>query len=135
MTNWIVGHTDRFGTAVTDRSISNMHSFYGTCDFGWDLEWDFEALPWEKPEVYLERSPLTYIKNVNTPLMIVHSEQDLRCPMEQGEQFFTALKRLKKETVLVRFPDESHGLSRCGTPSRRVERMRLYLEWFEKHLS
>jgi dipeptidyl aminopeptidase/acylaminoacyl peptidase len=135
MTNWIVTQTDRFKAAVTQRSICNMISKWGTSDIGYlgnDRQWG--GPPWENLSFYLERSPLTHVKNVVTPLLIVHSEKDLRCPIEQGEQFFTALKYLRREVELVRFPDEGHELSRSGQPLHRLERLERIVRWFRDHL-
>jgi dipeptidyl aminopeptidase/acylaminoacyl peptidase len=135
MTNWIVGHTDRFKAAVTQRSVSNMATMFGVSDIGWDLGDDnFEVTPWEDPERYAFHSPITYVKDIKTPLLILHSEQDLRCPMEQAEQLFTALKYLKREVEFVRFEGQSHGLSRFGHPKLRVERLNLIAGWFEKYM-
>jgi dipeptidyl aminopeptidase/acylaminoacyl peptidase len=83
---------------------------------------------------YLARSPLTYAKDVTTPLLILHSEDDLRCPIEQAEQLFVALKTLGKDVMFVRFPDENHELSRSGKPRHRLERFRFILDWFSRHL-
>ncbi len=135
MTNWIVTQTDRFRAAVTQRSICNMVSKWGVSDIGYlgnDLQWG--GPPWENLPFYLERSPLTHVKNVTTPLLILHSERDLRCPIEQGEQFFTALKYLRREVEFVRFPDEGHELSRSGQPLHRLERLERILGWFRDHL-
>ncbi len=135
MTNWIVTHTDRFAAAVTQRSISNWQSFFGTSDIGYFFgEEEMEALPWDDPAKFAEKSPITYVKDVTTPLLILHSEKDERCPMEQAEQLFVALKRLKKEVELARFPDESHELSRSGEPRHRVERLERILGWFDERL-
>ncbi len=135
MTNWIVTHTDRFAAAVTQRSISNWQSFFGTSDIGYFFgEEELTALPWDDPAKFAEKSPITYVKDVTTPLLILHSEKDERCPMEQAEQLFVALKRLKEEVELARFPDESHDLSRSGQPRHRVERLERILGWFDKHL-
>ena len=135
MTNWIVTQTDRFKAAVTQRSICNMISKWGTSDIGYhgnDRQWG--GPPWENLQFYLERSPLTHVKNVVTPLLILHSERDLRCPIEQAEQFFTALKYLRREVELVRFPDEGHELSRSGQPLHRLERLERIVRWFRDHL-
>jgi dipeptidyl aminopeptidase/acylaminoacyl peptidase len=83
---------------------------------------------------YIDHSPLTYAQDIVTPLLIMHSESDLRCPMEQAEQLFVALKKQRKEVVLVRFPDEDHELSRAGKPRHRLERFRIILDWFGKYL-
>ncbi|HET8626821.1 MAG TPA: S9 family peptidase [Thermomicrobiales bacterium] len=136
MTNWIVTQTDRFKAAVTQRSICNMVSKWGTSDIGYignDEQWG--GPPWENLQFYLDRSPLMHVKNVVTPLLIIHSERDLRCPMEQAEQFFTALKYLGREVELVRFPDESHELSRSGQPLHRLERLQRIVGWFKRVLS
>jgi dipeptidyl aminopeptidase/acylaminoacyl peptidase len=135
MTNWIIGHTDRFRAAVTQRSISNMTSKYGSGDYNWALEYRFKGkTPWEAFEDYWKQSPMKYFGNVKTPTLIIHSEQDLRCPIEQGEQVFVALKRLGVDTEMVRFPDEPHGLSRGGRTDRRIERLKHMLRWFDRYL-
>ncbi len=137
MTNWIVGHTDRFKAAVTQRSVVNLYSFYGESDFGYDFEWEFMGRPWEDEETslaYLRMSPIHYVKQVKTPLLIIHSEEDHRCPVSQAEELFTALKVLKKEAEFVRFEGESHGLSRGGRPRNRRERLERILAWFDARL-
>lgn len=133
MTNWMITQTQRFRAAVTQRSISDLGTFFGTSDIGWDLVDEFKGTPWEKPEAYAKWSPLTYLKNIDTPLMIIHSENDLRCPMEQAERLFAPLKYMGKEVRLIRFPESSHGLSRGGRPDRRVKRLDLMVEWFKKY--
>jgi len=135
MTNWVVGHTDRFKAAVTMRSISNHLSQWGTSDLAFMKGfWEFPGDPWEAPTWYWERSPLAYVTNIRTPLLILHSEMDLRCPIGEGEQLFAALKKLRREVVFVRFPHESHDLSRIGKPGHRTERLRLIVQWFGDHL-
>ncbi|MFY4775535.1 S9 family peptidase [Metabacillus sp. RGM 3146] len=135
MTNWIVGHTDRFKAAVTQRCISNWLSFYGVSDIGYYFtEWEVGSSLFENPEKLWEHSPLKYVKNVNTPLLILHSEKDYRCPIEQAEQLFISLKRLEKETQFIRFPDSNHDLSRNGHPKLRVERLGFIQSWFAQHL-
>lgn len=135
MTNWLIGHFDRFKAAVTDRCVSNLASMFGASDFGWEFGDDeFEAVPWENLDRLMKYSPITYVKNMHTPLLIVHSEQDLRCGIEQAEQLFTALKYLGRDVLFVRFEGQSHGLSRGGHPKLRLERLRHGLNWFEKHL-
>lgn len=136
MTNWAVSHTDRFKAAVTQRSVTNMMSMAGTCDV--QLMGDRTYFPsevWEDPTLYWKLSPLSYVQNINTPLLILHSEGDLRCPIEQGEQLFIALKRLKREVEFVRYPGEaSHDLSRNGPPDLRLDRLERILQWMDKHL-
>jgi len=133
MTNVIVTRTDRFKAAVTQRSICNWHSFYGTSDIGFFFtEWQHgHADLWEDAIKLLEISPLHHARNVKTPILIMHSEQDLRCPMEQAEQWYVALKRLGVETKLIRFPDENHDLSRNGKPKHRLERLQHLIGWFD----
>ncbi len=135
MTNWIIGHTDRFRAAVTQRSVSNLLSFYGSTDFNWVWEHEFgNQPPWEAFENYWRQSPISHIGNATTPTLVIHNEDDLRCPIEQGEQVFVALKRLGVDTEMVRFPDEAHGLSRGGRTDRRIERLEHILRWFDRYL-
>lgn len=136
MTNWIIGHTDRFKCAVTDRSVVNLESMFGTCDVAFRSDGYWPGNPWDDPEALRRQSPLRYLSNVKTPVLIIHSEGDLRCPIEQAEQLFTALKRLKADVVFVRYPQEtSHGLSRGGPPDLRLDRLARIGEWLDKHLS
>jgi len=134
MTNWIIGHTDRFKAAVTQRSLSNLISDFGSSDFGFEHWREFGAHPWERLEDYLRLSPITYVTKIKTPLLIIHSENDLRCPIEQAEQLYMALKILKRPVEFIRFPEESHGLSRCGCPDRRIERLKRIRGWFDRYL-
>jgi dipeptidyl aminopeptidase/acylaminoacyl peptidase len=134
MTNWIVGHTNRFKAAVTQRSISNWISFYGVSDIGYYFtEWQIAADLSDLPTLW-KHSPLAYIQSVETPLLILHSEKDYRCPIEQAEQLFIGLKRLGKEVKFVRFPEENHELSRSGKPSLRKSRLDYIVDWFEGYL-
>lgn len=135
MTNWIIGHTDRFKAAVTQRSVSNLVSMYGSSDFNWAFQYEFGNVPpWENPDNYWRQSPMKYIANARTPTLVIHSEQDYRCDIEQGEQIFVALKRLGVDTEMVRFPDEPHGLSRQGRTDRRIARLKHILRWFDRYL-
>ncbi|GHH97107.1 S9 family peptidase [Neobacillus kokaensis] len=134
MTNWIVGHTSRFKAAVTQRSISNWISFYGVSDIGYYFtEWQIKA-DLADVETLWKHSPLAYVHHVKTPLLILHSEKDYRCPIEQAEQLFIALKRLGKETKFVRFPEENHELSRSGKPELRINRLDYIVNWFNKYI-
>jgi dipeptidyl aminopeptidase/acylaminoacyl peptidase len=136
MTNWLIGHTDRFKAAVTDRCVSNLASMFGSSDIGWDLSQDvLTTTPWEDLEQYMDLSPIKYVENIQTPLLILHSEQDLRCSIEQAEQLFAALKWMGREVLFVRFEGQSHGLSRAGHPRLRLERLRHIQRWFERYLS
>ncbi len=134
MTNWIVGHTNRFNAAVTQRSVVNLESFYGSSDIGYSLYREFDGQPWKNPENYRKYSPLTYAKNVKTPLLIIHSEKDLRCSIEQAEELFAVLKMMNKKVEFVRFPEEPHGLSRHGRPDRRIARLEWILKWFKRYM-
>ncbi|UCE23852.1 MAG: S9 family peptidase [Candidatus Zixiibacteriota bacterium] len=134
MTNWIIGHTNRFKAAVTQRSVVELKSFYGTSDIGWSLSREFDGHPWKNPDNYEKCSPLTYFKNIKTPVLIIHSENDMRCNVEQAEQMFAMLKVMKKTVEMVRFPEEPHGLSRHGRPDRRVARLEWIARWFDKYL-
>jgi len=135
MTNWIITHTDRFKAAVTQRSISNWMSFFGTSDIGWTFgRWEMEGIPWINEEKFLEKSPIKHVKNAKTPTLIIHSEEDHRCPMEQAEQFFTALKFLDVPTEFIRFPGEDHDLSRKGKPKNREQRLKHIIRWFKNYL-
>jgi dipeptidyl aminopeptidase/acylaminoacyl peptidase len=134
MTNWVVGHTKRFRAAVTQRSVVNLISFFGSSDMGWDLNEEFLALPWTKFEELKRMSPITYAHKIRTPLLIIHSENDLRCPIEQAEQLFVYLKYLGRKVEFVRFPEEPHGLSRGGRPDRRMARLQFISDWFDRYL-
>ena len=135
MTVWIIGHTDRFQAAVTQRCVSNWLSMYGSSDLNWVFQYEFgDQLPWEAFEHYWKLSPIKYIGNATTPTLVIHSEFDLRCPIEQGEQVFVSLKKLGVETEMVRFPDEFHGLSRAGRTDRRVVRLNHIQRWFDRYL-
>jgi dipeptidyl aminopeptidase/acylaminoacyl peptidase len=134
MTNWIVGHTNMFKAAVTQRSISNWVSFYGVSDIGYYFsEWQIDA-DLNDIEKLWKHSPLAYANDINTPLLILHSEKDYRCPIEQAEQLYIAVKRQGKETEMVRFPESNHNLSRNGKPNLRVARLNYIKDWFKKYI-
>ncbi|MDT8306848.1 MAG: S9 family peptidase, partial [Anaerolineae bacterium] len=136
MTAWIIGHTDRFKAAVAQRVVSNALSFWGSSDVGIHFEdpWANCQPPWEAFEAYWRQSPVAYIGNATTPTLVIHSEQDMRCNLEQGTQLFLALRRLGVDTELVVFPEESHGLSRGGRTDRRVARLGHIVRWFDRYL-
>ena len=135
MTNWIVGHTDRFKAAVTQRSITNYVSKFGTSDIGPEgAIRETGAAPWEDVIAMWRQSPIAYVDRVRTPLLILHSDEDHRTPIEQAEQLFAALRWLGREVEFVWFEGESHGLSTGGRPVNRIERIRRILGWFERHL-
>ena len=136
LTNWIVGHTDRFAAAMTCRSVSDLTSLMLTGDLAGGIFgiMEFGAQPWEKPELYRELSPITYADRVRTPLLIQHAENDLRCPMGQAEALFAILRTLRRPVRLMRVPNESHELTRSGTPFRRVENLVQVRSWFDHFL-
>jgi len=134
MASWAVGHTDRFNAAVIAAPVTNLPSFYGTSDIGVNFtETQLGGERFEAIEQYREHSPLTYAPNVNTPVLLIHGEADVRVPIEQSEQYFVALKRRNKVVEFVRLPDTSHGVFRAKHPVIRKEYFRRMLEWFEHH--
>ena len=133
--NWAIGRTRRFRAAVSDRSVSNRLSAFGSSDIGFQRTFEYgERTPWEAPEAYLRQTPLQGLGGAVTPTLVIHSALDHRCPVEQGEQLFFALRAQGVPCELLRFPDESHGLSRGGRPWHRVRRLEAYLEWFGRWL-
>jgi dipeptidyl aminopeptidase/acylaminoacyl peptidase len=136
LTSWTVGHSQRFKAACSERAVNCQYTMFGTSDIGhsFNVVELGGPMPWEDMARYIERSPLTYAKDVVTPLLIIHSEDDLRCPIEQGEQLFVALKKLRREVRFVRFPGENHEMSRSGKPRHRLERFRHILDWFGAYL-
>ncbi len=135
LTNWIVGHTNMFKAAVTLRSVTNFISDEGTRDGAYGHKRDFDGHLFEKFELYWERSPLKYAKNVKTPILILHSDNDLRVPLEQGEQWFRALKLFGATAEFVVFPRENHNLTRTGEPRHLVESLNWQVYWFDKYLN
>ncbi len=135
MTNWVIGQTGRFKAAVTDRSIANWWTFWATSDIGPHFTKDQIGMdPWDDEETILAKSPIRYVKKATTPLLIVHSFDDLRCWHVEALQMFTALKYYGKEVEMVLVPKENHDLSRAGKPKHRVARLKAYLRWFDTHL-
>jgi dipeptidyl aminopeptidase/acylaminoacyl peptidase len=135
LTNWTITQTDRFAAAVSQRSIADWSAWWYTADFTLFLPRWFRSPPFRDPTEYAVRSPLTYVENVKTPLMLIEGESDYRTPPGAGgEAMFRALTVLKKPVVMVRFPGEPHELSRSGKPWHRVERLEHIVNWFDKHL-
>jgi dipeptidyl aminopeptidase/acylaminoacyl peptidase len=132
LTNWVVGQTGRFAAAVSQRDIASWENWWYTGDFTlFQPNW-FRAPPFEDPDEYRARSPISYVSNVKTPMMFILGEADYRTPPGAGgEQMFRALKFRKIPTVMVRFPNESHELSRSGQPWHRVERLQHIVGWFD----
>jgi dipeptidyl aminopeptidase/acylaminoacyl peptidase len=134
MTSWIVGHTNRFKAACSERAVNQLLSAFGSSDLFWEFARHFGGWPRDDVEAYLEHSPTTYADRIETPLLILHSEQDLRCHVEQAEHLFITLRLMRKPVEMVRFPAEGHELTRSGSPAHRVMRFELLLEWFARHL-
>ena len=135
MTNWIVGHTNRFKAAVTLRSVVNFISDDGTRDGAYGHSSDFGGDIFQKFDLYWDRSPLKYAASVKTPTLILHSDNDFRVPIEQGEQWFRALKHFSVTTEIVMFPRENHNLTRTGEPKHLVESLNWQLYWFDRFLN
>jgi len=135
LTNWVAGQTNRFAAAVSQRDIASWQAWWYSSDFTlFQPNW-FKAPPFDDEEEFKARSPLTYIKNVKTPMMFILGEADYRTPPGAGgEEMFRALKFRKIPTVMVRFPNESHELSRSGQPWHRIERLQNIVGWFDHWL-
>jgi dipeptidyl aminopeptidase/acylaminoacyl peptidase len=135
MTSWIIGHTDRFKAAVIGSPVVDLIAFFGTADIGhvWS-EHQFGGTPWEIREWYLDHSPISYVPNMKTPSLILHSEGDERVPVGQGEQLFASLKKIGVETEFVRYPGGHHLFFREGEPSYRVDFTTRILDWYRRYL-
>ena len=129
MTTWLLGHTDRFAAAVSERAVNAIDSFEGSSDIGWDFA---DNLYGVDPAERHRQSPFTYVDRIDTPLLIVHSEQDWRCPVEQAQRLFVALRKRSAPVELLLFPGEGHELSRSGLPSHRVARFAAIVDWFDR---
>jgi dipeptidyl aminopeptidase/acylaminoacyl peptidase len=135
LTNWTVTQTNRFKAAVSQRDISDWSNFWYTADFTLFRQTWFRKPPFQDPADFARRSPITHVEKIQTPLLFILGDEDWRTPPAAGgEQLFRALKYLKRDTVMVRFPDENHELSRSGKPWHRVERLRHIVGWFDKYL-
>ena len=135
LTNWVVTQTTRFKAAVSQRDISDWSNFWYTADFTLFTPTWFHKAPFEDPAEFAKRSPITYVNRIQTPLMFILGDEDYRTPPGAGgEDLFRALKYLKRQTVMVRFPGENHELSRSGKPWHRVERLEHIVGWFDKWL-
>jgi dipeptidyl aminopeptidase/acylaminoacyl peptidase len=135
LTSWVVGHTNRFKAALSERAVNQLVSAFGSSDLFWVFERQFGGSMYDHTDEWLRMSPTTYAREIETPLLIVHSENDLRCNVEQAEHLFTLLRLQGKDVELLRFPAESHELSRSGSPLHRVQRFDAILEWFGRYLS
>ncbi len=137
MTSWTIGHTTRFKAAISERAVNDWYSMQGASDIGGTFNRQYlgaDATIQDNLEAVLRQSPLTYAKNIETPVLILHSEVDLRCPISQAEQLFVVLKQRRKDVEFVRFPDEDHELSRAGRPSHRVDRFNVILDYWKRKL-
>jgi dipeptidyl aminopeptidase/acylaminoacyl peptidase len=133
LTNWVIGKTKRFKAAVSQRDIADWTGWWYSADTNY-YNW-FRKPPFEDPEDFRKRSPITYVKNITTPTMFILGDADSRTPAEAGgDQMFRALTWRKIPAAMVRFPGESHDLSRSGTPWHRVERLQHIVNWFDVHL-
>ena len=134
MTNWIVGHTDRFRACDSQRSISNGFSFYGVSDIGPEFsEAQQSSTPWRDPAFLWSRSPMAYADKAKTPTLFIHSFEDYRCPIDQAYQMFSALLAHGVESKIVAFRGENHELSRSGKPQHRIRRLKEITAWFDGH--
>ena len=135
MSAWIIGHENRFKAAVVGAPCINLSSLYGTSDIGvsfGDVQWGGTRA--DAVEAFLERSPLTYAPNVETPVLLLHGEDDFRCPISQSEEYFVTLRRLGKEVEMVRFPGSPHSFLRAGHPRLREEYLQRMLAWFDRYV-
>jgi dipeptidyl aminopeptidase/acylaminoacyl peptidase len=135
MTSWTVGHDSRFKAACSERACNNLLTMEYTADIGGFVRSYVGVDHLRNPAEYLRQSPVSYVTDMTTPLLILHSEQDLRCPVSQAEELFVALRLLGREPVMYRFPAENHELSRAGAPRHRIMRAELILDWFREHLA
>jgi dipeptidyl aminopeptidase/acylaminoacyl peptidase len=131
MTSWVVGHTSRFKAAVVGAPVIDQLSMIGTTDIPQFAAYELGGLPWERPEEYAKRSPLTYAPDIHTPVLLLHQDGDLRCPIGQSDELFAALKLLGREVEYVRYPGGFHALG--VAPSHLVDRAERTAEWFDRH--
>ena len=135
MTNWAIAHTKAFKAAITDRCVANMLSFCGNSDYPLVPDEYWPGTNFDRPERLWEASPIKHFKGVSTPTLIIHSEGDLRCNVEQGEQVFCALQQSGVPSRFVRYPaSTSHGMSRSGPPDLRLHRLGEIVRWWNKWL-
>ena len=136
MTNWLTARTDRFAAAVSGGCLSNNVSFYGESDMGfWMGTFEFGSEPWEDRETFARLSPISYVEHVTTPTLMLHGENDDRCPIGQAEEWFVSLRRRGVETELVRYPGASHLFILSGRPSHRIDYNRRIEDWLTKHVT
>ena len=134
LTSWLIAHSDRFAAACSERSVNNLLSEEWTSDIATVFRTEIGVNHLDDPEEYMRMSPIRFVGNIHTPLLIMHSEDDLRCPISQAEELFVALRMLNRDVEFVRFPGEGHELSRSGSPIHRRQRFEIQLEFFGRHL-
>jgi dipeptidyl aminopeptidase/acylaminoacyl peptidase len=134
MTSWAIGHTGRFRAACSERACNNLLTMEHSMDVAGFIRSYVGPDHLADPGAYLRQSPVSYVREMTTPLLILHSEDDLRCPISQAEELFVALRLLGRDPVMYRFPGENHELSRSGSPRHRIARAELILDWFRRHL-
>jgi dipeptidyl aminopeptidase/acylaminoacyl peptidase len=134
MTAWAIGHDDRFKAAVAQRGVYDLISFYSTSDIPQLTEWEFSSAPWEAADLLWKYSPLAHVPNIHTPLLLIHSENDYRAPIPSAEGIFVALRRLRREVQMIRYPRDGHELSRSGEPKHRVDRLERVVGWFDRYV-
>jgi dipeptidyl aminopeptidase/acylaminoacyl peptidase len=133
MTAWMIGQDDRFKAAASQRGVYDLGSFTGTTDIPRFTEHQFDTFYWENPQKLWEHSPLAHVAKIQTPLLIIHSEQDFRAPISGAEQLYAALRRLGRTVSFVRYPREGHELSRSGKPKHRIDRLNRIVDWFDRY--
>lgn len=135
LVNWLIAHDHRFQAAISERTVCNLYSKFGNSDLGFSInkaELGGGEL-WTDEELLMERSPIRYAPQVSTPVLLLHGENDQRCPIEQSEQWFNALRRLGKEVEFIRFPGASHAMAATGRPQQRRARLKAIADWLESH--
>jgi dipeptidyl aminopeptidase/acylaminoacyl peptidase len=135
MTAWAISQTRRFRAAVWGAGTANLYTHFGYSDINAPRYHEMGGSPWQQRELYLRQSPISYVQEITTPLLMLHGEADLRCNIAQADEFFTALKYHGKEVELVRYPGENHMMRRAGKPSHRLDYERRLLGWFAERLA
>ena len=131
MTNWVVTQTDRFKAGVSQASLSNHISFYGTSMYQLLMEYEFGGKPWETHDAYWDRSPIAHVANTRTPLLLTHGEVDHDVPIGQGEEFYIALQKLRVPAEFIRYSGEGHGISK---PVHIQDFIQRHIDWFDRYL-
>ncbi len=134
MATWLASHTNRFKAICSERAVNNLLSEEWNSDIATMFRVEHGPRHMDDPDEYLRMSPITYVRDIETPILILHSEDDLRCPITQADELFVAMRQLDKEVEFVRFPAEGHELSRSGSPVHRVQRAEIILDYFGRHL-